>query len=167
MAKSTHFSHTALVFHGKQLPEEATVVGYGAIIHSLQIEMPLPTTLSIISNQNKRYKHDNWEVFPHSYLPLDTHEQSEIESLYKQLIFALKYEGVNLLLFKKLTQHYNINQLNELVEIEPTGQYNRRIWFLIEWLSGMKLLRVDLLKKSYVKLVDESLQYAIEGARSP
>jgi len=41
MAKSTHFSHTALVFHGKQLPEEATVVGYGAIIHSLQIEMPL------------------------------------------------------------------------------------------------------------------------------
>ena len=167
MVKSTHFSHTALVFHGKQLPEEATVVGYGAIIHSLQIEMPLPTTISIISNQNKRYRQDNWEVFPNSYLPLDTIEQSEIESLYKQLIFALKYEGVNLLLFKKLTQYYDVNQLNQLVDFEPTGQYTRRIWFLIEWLSGMKLLRVDLLKKSYVKLVDESLQYAIEGARSP
>ena len=60
MANSTHFSHTALVFHGKQLPEEATVVGYGAIIHSLQIEMPFPTTISIISNQNKRCRQDNW-----------------------------------------------------------------------------------------------------------
>ena len=167
MAKNTHFSHTALVFHGIQLPEESTVVGYGAIIHTLQLQMPLPNTLSIISNQNKRYRHDNWEVFPSSYLPSDTTEQSEIESLYKHLIFALKYEGVNLLVFKKLTLHYSLNQLNELVEIEPTGQYTRRIWFLIEWISGVKLLRDDMVRKSYVKLVDESLQYAIEGTRSP
>lgn len=166
MAKSTHFSHTALVFHGKQLPEEATVVGYGAIIHALQFEMPLPTIISIISHQNKRYSQDNWEVFPNSYLPSDTIELSEIEALYKQLVFALKYEGVDLLLFKKLTQYYNLDQLNELVAIEPTGQYNRRIWFLIEWIGGVKLLRDDMVKKSYVKLVDESLQYALEGTRS-
>ena len=45
-----------------------------------------------------------------------------MESLYKQLIFTLKYEGVNLLLFKKLTQYYDVNQLNQLVDFEPTGQ---------------------------------------------
>jgi hypothetical protein len=89
-----------------------------------------------------------------------------MESLYKQLIFALKYEGVNLLFFKKLTQYYDVNQLNQLVDFEPTGQYTRRIWFLIEWISGIKLLREDMLKKSYVKLVDESLQYGIEGTKS-
>ena len=49
-------------------------------------------------------------------------EISEMESLYKQLIFTLKYEGVNLLLFKKLTQYYDVNQLNQLVDFEPTGQ---------------------------------------------
>ncbi len=168
MVNSTHFSHTALVFHGKQLPEEATVVGYSAIIHSTRMEIPLPNTISIISKQNKRYQHDIWDVFPNSYLPNDTIALSEMECLYKQLTFALKYEGVNLLVFKKLTQHYDLFQLNELVGIEPTGQYTRRIWFLIEWLSGVKLSsREDMVKKSYVKLVDESIQYAIEGTKSP
>ncbi len=40
MLKSAHFSHKALVFHGKQLPEEATVVGYSAIIYSTHFEIP-------------------------------------------------------------------------------------------------------------------------------
>ena len=168
MLKSTHFSHTALIFHGKQLPEEATVVGYGAIIHSAQLEIPLPHTISIISNQNKRYQQDNWKVFPKSYLPADTIELSEIESLHKQLTFAIKYEGINLLVFKKISQCYNLNQLNKLVGIEPTGQYTRRIWFLIEWLSGKMLSsREDMTKKSYINLLDENLQYTIEGIKSP
>ncbi|MDD2388067.1 MAG: Fic family protein [Bacteroidales bacterium] len=168
MAKSTHFSHTTLIFHGKQLPEKATVVGYSAIIHSKQIEIPLPNYISIISNQNKKYQQDNWKVFPKSYLPSDTIELSEIESLHKQLTFALKYEGINLLVFKKLTQHYELNQLNKLVGIEPTGQYTRKIWFLLEWISGIKLSsREDMTKKSYIKLLDESIQYAIEGTKSP
>lgn len=167
MNKSTHFSHTALIFHGKQLPKEATVVGYGAIIHTLQLEIPLPNTISIISNQNKRYQLENWAVYPKSYLPEDSLELTEIEALYKQLVFALKYEGINLLVFKKLTQYYDPNQLNELVGIEPTGQYTRRIWYLIEWLSGALLSsRENMVKKSYIKLVDESIQYVIEGVKS-
>jgi len=105
--------------------------------------------------------------FQKSYLPGDTIELSEIEALHKQLTFALKYEGINLLVFKKLTQIYDLKQLNELIEIEPTGQYTRRIWFLIEWLGGIKLSsRKDMEKKSYVKLVDESIQYSIEGTKS-
>ncbi|MDP3446047.1 MAG: cell filamentation protein Fic, partial [Ignavibacteria bacterium] len=168
MTISARFSHTTLIFHGKQLPEEATVVGYSAIIHSKQFEIPLPNTISIVSNQNKKYQQDNWKVFPKSYLPNESIELSEIESLHKQLTFALKYEGINLLVFKKLTQHYELNQLNKLVGIEPTGQYTRRIWFLLEWLSGIKLSsREDMTKKSYIKLLDESIQYAIEGTKSP
>ncbi|OFY26006.1 MAG: cell filamentation protein Fic [Bacteroidetes bacterium RIFOXYA12_FULL_35_11] len=168
MTKSTHFSQSALVFQGKQLPEEATVVGYGAIIQSLQLEIPLPATIAVVSKQNKKYQQENWMVFPKSYLPEDSKKLSEIEALHKQLVFALKYEGINLLLFKKITTHYTLKQLNELVAIEPTGQYTRRIWFLIEWLSGTKLKsKKDLLKKSYVKLIDESLQFAVEGVKSP
>ncbi|MDO9510956.1 MAG: Fic family protein [Bacteroidales bacterium] len=89
---------------------------------------------------------------------------------YNSLIYRtpLKYEGINLLVFKKLTQCYELEQLNKLVEIEPTGQYTRKIWFLLEWLSEMKLSsREDITKKSYVKLLDESIQYAIEGTKSP
>jgi hypothetical protein len=167
MIKSTHFLHTARVFHGNTFPEEATVVGYAAIIHALQLEIPMPDKISIVSMKNKKYEHVQWIVYPNAYLPEDSLALTEIEALHKQLIFALKYEGVNLLVFKKLTHYYNEDQLNELVSIEPTGQYTRRIWFLIEWLTGKQLSsRKDMVKKGYVKLLDESLQYALEGEKS-
>jgi hypothetical protein len=168
MTKSAHFLSPALVFHGNLLPVEGTVVGYAAIISALQLEIPLPNIISIISNQNKKYQKEKWMVYPKPYLPDDTLELTTIEALHNQLVFALKYEGVNLMVFKKLTQLFTIKQLNELVGIEPTGQYTRRIWFLIEWLSGSLLSsRQDMVKKGYVKLVDESIQYAIEGEKSP
>ncbi len=167
MENSAHFSYFTPIFHGKQLPEPATIVGYGAIINSLWLEIPLPNTISLISNQNKKYHQDCWFVFPSAYMPADSLDSSELESLYKHLVFALKYEGVNLLVFKKLTQYYTIDQLNELVSIEPTGQYSRRIWFLLEWLGGLLLAgKEDLAKKGYIKLIDESIQFAIEGVKS-
>ena len=87
--------------------------------------------------------------------------------MYKHLVFALKYEGVNLLVYKKLTQHYTKEQLTDLTNIEPTGQYSRRIWFLTEWITGEKLeKKKDLTRKSYIPLIDEKLQYAIVGEKS-
>ena len=167
MAKSAHFSKPAPIFNDLSLPQEAMVVGYAAIIRALGLSVPLPEKIALVSSHHRKHEQGGWAVYPKPYLPDDTIERSEIEALHKQLVFALKYEGIHLLAFKKLTQHYTLDQLNELVNIEPTGQYTRRVWFLIEWLSGERLSREDLTKKSYVKLVDESLQYAVEGLKSP
>lgn len=144
------------------------MVGYAAIVHALQLAIPVPRTVSIVSRRNRKYVRGRWAVYPVSYLPDDGLDMPEMEALFRQLVFALKYEGVNLPVFKKLVAHYSFDQLGELVQIEPTGQYSRRIWFLIEWLGGRPLpARPDLSKKAYVKLVDESLQYAVEGVKSP
>lgn len=168
MVKSAHFSYSAPIFQGKQLPEHGTVVGYASIIQSLMLEIPVPRTISIISNQNRKYQQEGWLVFPKIYQPNDSFAVSELEALFMHLVFALKYEGVNLLVFKKLAEYYSIDQLHELSNLEPTGQYSRRIWFLIEWLGGFQLLRKkDLEKKGYVKLVNDTIQYAIEGTKSP
>ncbi len=168
MTKNTHFSQTAPVFHGRITPEEGTIVGYSAIIHQLNLGVPIPSTIALVCAKNKKYQNDQWNVFPAIYLPEDNLQQSEIESLHKHLVFSLKYEGINLLVFRFLAKHYTAKQLSELVQIEPTGQYSRKIWFLIEWLTGKQILgKEDLAKKSYVKLVDEKLQYAIEGNKSP
>ena len=92
---------------------------------------------------------------------------TEIEALYKHLVFALKYEGINLLVYRKITQHYSAEQLKNLVDFEPTGQYSRRIWFLIEWITRKQLEgKEDLTRKSYVPLVDEKLQFAVLGEKS-
>lgn len=165
---AARFSHTALVFHGRHLPEEATVVGYAAIIHTLNLPVPMPATISIISKHNKKYQKDGWALYPAAYRPLETETDTEATLLYRHLVFALKYESINLLLFKKLLQHYDAAFINELICIEPTGQYARRIWFLLEWLSGTTFtVRDNLVKKSYIKLVDEELQFAVEGVKSP
>ena len=164
---SAHFTLSTPVFHKRILLEEGFVVGYAAIINSLNLKMPIPATIALVCNRNKKYQNEEWKVFPKRYLPEDNSDLREIEALYNHLVFALKYEGVNLLLFSLLAKHYSVIQLTKLVNIQPTGQYSRRIWFLIEWITG-KILeeKEDLSKKSYVPLLNDKLQFAIDGTKS-
>jgi hypothetical protein len=79
----------------------------------------------------------------------------------------LKYEGVDLLVFKKLFECIGASTVKEILQIEPTGQYSRKVWFLYEWLMDEKLDIPDLAIKKAVPLIDEKLQYAIKGVSSP
>ena len=136
MIINTRFSREIPVFHGKLAPEKGVIVGYGAIIEAMDLQMPIPHTLALISTKNRRYEQEGWKVFTPKYQPEDT--------LYKQLVFALKYEGVNLLVFKQLFSKLNKKDVIKLLQIEPTGQYSRKIWFLYEWLMDRKLDIPDL-----------------------
>ncbi len=167
MTNSAHFSRFAHVFLGRSLPEEGYVVGYASIINKLEFRIPIPNQISIVCSRNKKYENEQWQVFPDKYLPEDNSENTEIEALYRQLVFALKYEGINLLVFSQLSKHYNEEGLANLVNIEPEGQYSRRIWFLVEWMLGKELSgKQKLTKRSYIPLVDEKLQYTVKGERS-
>lgn len=164
---SAHFSQAAHVFLGRSLPEEGHVVGYASIISKFEFRIPLPDQISMVCSRNKKYENAQWRVFPNKYLPEDNSETEEIVALYRQLVFALKYEGVNLLVFSQLVKHYNEILLTQLVNIEPEGQYSRRIWFLIEWISGKELSgKEKLTKRSYIPIIDNKLQYSIEGEKS-
>ncbi|HAH22663.1 MAG TPA: cell filamentation protein Fic [Prolixibacteraceae bacterium] len=167
MSISARFFYKAPVFHGRKVIEQGTIMGYAAIIHALNLKIPLPESIALVCNQSKKYQTQEWNIFPLIYLPVISEQVTEIEALYKQLVFALKYEGVNLLVFSSLIKHYKPKKLSELIHIEPTGQYSRRIWFLIEWITGQHLLDIpDLGRKSYVFLLDEKLQFAIQGEKS-
>lgn len=146
------FSQQIAVFHGRQTPEEGTLVGYGAVIDRLKLPLPMPHKLALISTKNRQYTVSQWLVLTPRHEPED--------NLYKQLVFALKYEGINLLFFKKLFQHLSKQEITALVQIEPTGQYSRKIWFLYEWLMNHKLDIPDLTQGNFVNLVNEEMQYA-------
>ena len=155
---NTNFSNKISVFHGRQAPEEATLVGYGAIIEGLQLAMPIPEQLALISDKRRSYSTENWKVF--------SSRAAFSDNLYKHLTFALKYEGVNLLFFKKLFDHISQKEMTSLLQLEPTGQYSRKIWFLYEWLMQKQLDIKDLTIKNYVPLLDEKMQYTIKGYKS-
>ena len=151
-------SQKITVFREKITPEEGFLVGYGAVILQYGLEVPIPNILSLISLKDRKYQKEKWQVFTPRYKPDD--------AIYKQLVFALKYEGVNLLVFKKLFEILSTHEINELVQIEPLSQYSRKIWFLYEWLLGQLLDISDLKQGNFVSLIDEKLQYATSGKRS-
>lgn len=147
------FSQEINVFHGRQTPEKATLVGYGAIIEALALAVPLPTRLAVISEKHRKYNTPEWLVYTPRHKPQD--------SLYGHLTFAIKYEGINLLFFKKLFDIVDKTAIEAMVIKEPLSQYSRKIWFLYEWLLQKDLDIPDLKEGNYVPLVDEKLQYAI------
>jgi hypothetical protein len=157
--ENNRFSLEITVFHGRKPPEEGTLVGYGALIHKYDLPVPIPEVLSLISSKNRQYTTEQWQVFTPRHLPDET--------LYKQLVFALKYEGVHLLVLKKLFDRLSEKSVIDMLQEEPTGQYSRRLWFLYEWLLNKQLSIDDLQRGNYVPLINEEVQYALEeGERS-
>lgn len=153
------FSQIASVFNGRTAPEPGYIVGYTAIIEALHLELPIPRTISLISTKNRRYSKEGWNVFTPKHRPDDT--------LYKHLVFALKYEGVNLLFFKQLFLKLPQFQIIEMLQKEPTGQYTRRIWFIYEWLLDTTLPIPDSdVKTTYVPLINNKIQFAVGGTNS-
>lgn len=149
------FSHKITIFHGRRAPEEGLLVGYGALINAFKLNVTIPDKLALISSKTRQYKTDQWIVLTPRHTPED--------SLYKQLIFAIKYEGINLLFFKKLFEKLTENDIIELIQIEPLGQYSRKIWFLYEWLNLRKLPIKDLKNGNFVSIIDSKLQYCLNS----
>ncbi|SMD43126.1 Uncharacterized conserved protein [Aquiflexum balticum DSM 16537] len=154
------FSLFINVFHGRAAPEESWLVGYGAIIEALQLEMPMPQKLTLISTKKRQYQTENWAVYTSRHKPDDT--------LYKHLVFALKYEGINLLFFKKLFDNLSESEVIEIIQLEPLGQYSRRIWFIYEWLMRGTLAVENLSTGNFIPIIEDHLQFGIkDGPKSP
>ncbi len=157
---SRSFSIDTGGFHEMSIPEEGYVVGYAALRDYYELPIPNQYPITIVSKKNRKYKDEKFQVLTIRYLPED--------NLYKHLTFALKYEGVNLLVLKKIFEKINGNVIEDIVRKEPTSQYARKIWFLYEWLLEKKLPIEDAdIKVKYVKLVNERIQYALsKGEKS-
>lgn len=153
--KNKHYSQEINVFHVRQAPEKSTLVGYGAIIDALKLPVTLPSKLALISEKHRQYRTTDWLVFTPRHNPPDT--------LYGHLVFAIKYEAINLLFFKKLFEAVEIEVIETLIKEEPLGQSSRKIWFLYEWMFKTKLNIPDLKESNYIPLIDDGLQYAISN----
>ncbi|UKJ05803.1 Fic family protein [Solitalea lacus] len=150
--KKKHFSQSISTFHERTAPEVGNLVGYGAIIDSLDLTVPIPRQLALISEKRRQYVTEEWLVFTPRHQPH--------ENLYDHLVFALKYEGINLLFFKKLFEKLEPKIIEQWITNEPQSRYSRKIWFLYEWLMQKPLEVPDLKEGNYISLVNEELQFA-------
>jgi len=159
MAENNRFSEDITVFRKCTLPEtDMRLAGYSALINRYDLEVPLPEFISAISQSHRQYKEGRWAVFSTRHEPKHT--------LLGHLTFALRYEGVDLLILKKLFEEIDKTEIEAIVNEQPTGQYSRRIWFFYEWLTDQKLNVDDVKTGNYVDALDPDLQYAGSKKRS-
>ncbi|HWX64393.1 Fic family protein [Bradyrhizobium sp.] len=157
-ATEYRFSEPVTIFQGSRLPERATPVGYAALIDAHGLKVPLPRALSAIGPRHKEYEQDGWHVYTPRHAP--------VASLDGHLTFALKYEGLDLLVLKSLFLATGPGPIEEMVKATPTGAYARRVWFLYEWLLGKTLDLPSGEKGVYADVVDSDLQWTAAGKNS-
>ena len=152
------FSGPVDVIHERRLPEKATPAGYAALIDAYDLDVPIPRALSAIGTKHRIIEDAGWRIYTPRHAPE--------ASLEGHLTFALKNEGLDLAVLKRLFLAVEGDEIVALVRQTPTGVYTRRIWFLYEWLLGSELdVSIDD-KVTYVDAVDTDLQFARPGQNS-
>jgi|SRR5262245_10538002 len=157
-ALQNQFSGPVTVFHERRLPEAATPAGYAALIKAYDLPVPIPATLSAIGARHRRVEQSGWRILGPRYAPNPT--------LEGHLTFALRYEGLDLAVLKRLFLAVGAAEIEALVRSEPTGRYARRIWFLYEWLMAARLGLPDAAAGTYVPVLDPKLQWDVPPVNS-
>lgn len=101
-----------------------------------RLESSYAAHLSAVGPRHKTYQQDGWQIYTPRHAPP--------ASLEGHLTFALKYEGLDLLVLKALFQATGPEPIEAMVRSTPTGTYARRSWFLYEWLLGVRIVDPDL-----------------------
>lgn len=147
-------------FRGRPLPEPATPAGYSALMDRYGLDLPLPPRLAAIADRHHPSSTPAWLLLTPRHRPEPT--------LAGDLVFALKWEGVDLSVLSALFKVVIAEDMAELVRATPTGTFARRLWFLYEWLTSIELDLPDPGKVRFTPAVDEALQFALpKGVRSP
>lgn len=150
-----HFSGPVTVFQERRLPELGRPAGYSALIDAYGLDVPLPRTLSAIGERHRTLEKNGWRLMSPRHEPDAT--------LEGHLTFALKYEGLDLAVLKRLFLATGPQPIEAIVKARPTGAYARRFWFLYEWLTGKELDLPDARAGRYVSVLDPELQWGVEG----
>lgn len=139
-------------------------VGYLAIAQDLSIKAMANFQASYITTRGgrKTVHHSNGtveEMFPKNYDPGP--------GIMDQVLFALKYEGMNLEILSALFEKIDLTILSKYILQQPTGRWARTIWFLFEFLTEKHLENIpDIKMGNYINLLDTTKYYTSTPKRS-
>ena len=149
-------SRSVMAFRGRSLPEPGVPTGYAALIDRYDLKLPLPPRLSAIAGRHRPRSTPAWQLLTPRHRP--------DPSLAGELVFALKWEGVELAVLAALFKSVPMGEIAAIVRATPTGGFARRIWFIYEWLTGRELDVDAPGKVRTVNVVDPDLQVTAERA---
>lgn len=152
-ARNSDAAHT---IQHRNPPAESTVAGYAWLIEQFGLRVPLLPKRAAISARHRVIDTADWLILTPRHAP----ESSPAGHLR----FALKWEGVNLQVLAALVRSVPLSDLAAIARAEPNGRYSRRLWFLVEWLTGTTLDLPDVdRKRALVTLLEPDQQAALNG----
>ncbi len=129
----------------------AQAVGYAALIarHGLAVPPPRHVSSAGPGTRVRTPTRDGiHESFPEQFL----RDTSDVG----QLIFALKYDGVDLLVLCRVFAAMGGESLTAALRDKPSSAYLRRLWFFYEVLLGLRLDLEDAQVGAYVDALDSN-----------
>jgi hypothetical protein len=138
--------------------------GYAWLIERYELRVPRPRHESWVrraggSRIPRREGLRDLESFPASYQPADTD--------FDHLVFALKYDGLDLGALKQAFLRTDRAVLAERIVGQPTSAYGRRLFFLFEFLTGERLPISDLSGVTYCQVLEPGEYFVGLGTRRP
>ena len=151
---------TPRIFREREVPADAELVGYAALVNAFGADAPLRSAACVRSRFSKtaREETSNWVLFEKRYRP----EQS----VAGHLTFALRHEPLDMLVLKRLFETIGVGDLRAAVVAEPNGIWIRRAWFLFEWLTGKRLDVPDLKVGNYVDALEPDKYFTARAVNS-
>lgn len=98
------------------------------------------------------------EVFTRKYMPQDN-DCGHLE-------FALKYDGYNLFILKRVFSGMKEEELTAFIKSKPLSKYGRKLWFLYEFLMDKKLDIEDLRQGNYEYFLEQNKYYTGRARKS-
>ena len=136
-----------------------TPIGYSALLERYPAQIPRPWCLSFIGKS--RRSHEGPEGRHQVFKPSKLTDDSDVG----HLVFALKYDGVDLLVLKRVFEAMGGDGLVNALKRQPNSSYLRRLWFLYETLLGTPLDLPDTQSTTaYTPVLDPDSYYVRVGA---
>jgi hypothetical protein len=136
--------------------------GYQFLIEKYALDVLSPYKKCFLTTHAIRHKEimigGEEEFFPVKYKVGD--------SWHDHLIFALKYEGVNLAVMKALFPKIKQDELVELIQSKRTSVYLRKIWFFYEFLMRRELQIPAVKTGNYALVLEPEDYFALDNAHS-
>jgi Fic family protein len=122
-----------LIFQDQLVPKSTLLAGFSALVHAFNAQAPIRTPYCVSESYIRgTIRHEGaWKIYDKRYRPEET--------LAGHLGFALRHEPLDLLALKRIFDALPEKEMKAFVQEAPTGSYNRRAWFLYEFLTGKYL----------------------------
>jgi len=147
-----------------EIPEGSRPIGYQWLLKNFQLKNLPSTSISFISPKwEKRSLHFKDLNLTVSLYPPST---SLPDLPFDHIEFALKHEGINLLILKNLLKTLPLSNIISYITSRPTGKYARIVWYLYEKFSKSFLEIPDLKNGTYTPILDPKYYYCSKGTRS-